>query len=78
MCVAERDIMRDRGWLYYETLGRSGWKGVVEIEETEGEDHVFHLYNLGSVKAQYLISRLADFYIRDVHHPSKCPLPITT
>lgn len=21
MCVAERDIMRDRGWLYYETFG---------------------------------------------------------
>lgn len=28
VCVAEKDMLRDRGWLYFEALGRSGWMGV--------------------------------------------------
>ncbi|KAE9600047.1 putative carboxylesterase [Lupinus albus] len=24
VCVAEKDVLRDRGWLYYNALGRSG------------------------------------------------------
>ena len=66
ICVAERDILKDRGWLYYDALGRSGWMGVVEIEETEGEDHGFHLYDMGCEKAQELIKTLGDFYNRDM------------
>ncbi|XVF64010.1 hypothetical protein PTKIN_Ptkin09bG0132900 [Pterospermum kingtungense] len=66
VCVAEEDVLRDRGWLYYEALGRSGWMGVVEIMETEGEDHGFHLSDLGSEKAKDLITRLAAFYDRDM------------
>ncbi|RDX76068.1 putative carboxylesterase 2, partial [Mucuna pruriens] len=46
VCVAEKDVLSDRGWLYYNALSRSGWMGVVEIEETQEEDHAFHLYNL--------------------------------
>ncbi|XVE94864.1 hypothetical protein REPUB_Repub02eG0046400 [Reevesia pubescens] len=66
VCVAEKDVLRDRGWLYYEALGRSGWMGVVEITETEGEDHGFHLYDLECEKAKDLITRLAAFYNRDM------------
>ncbi|XWS25645.1 hypothetical protein CRYUN_Cryun27aG0085600 [Craigia yunnanensis] len=66
VCVAENDVLRDRGWLYYEALGRSGWMGVVEIMETEGEDHGFHLYDLECEKAKDLITRLAAFYNRDM------------
>lgn len=66
MCVAEKDILRDRGWLFYEALSRSGWMGVVEIEETEGEDHGFHLYDLTCEKARDLIKHLADFFNRDM------------
>ncbi|GLU04289.1 hypothetical protein SLE2022_214480 [Rubroshorea leprosula] len=66
VCVAEKDILKDRGWAYYESLGRSGWMGVVEIMETEGEDHGFHLYDLESEKAQDLIRRLSAFYNRDM------------
>ncbi|KAL4561912.1 hypothetical protein LXL04_034095 [Taraxacum kok-saghyz] len=25
--VAEKDLLRDRGWYYYEAVGKSGWKG---------------------------------------------------
>ncbi|KAA8537731.1 hypothetical protein F0562_027279 [Nyssa sinensis] len=57
VCVAEKDVLRDRGLLYYQALGRSGWMGVVEIQETEGEDHAFHLHNLECEKARELIKR---------------------
>ncbi|XP_050267215.1 probable carboxylesterase 2 [Quercus robur] len=66
VCVAEKDILRDRGWLFYEALSRSGWMGVVEIEETEGEDHGFHLNDLKCEKARDLIKHLADFFNRDM------------
>ncbi|GMY28623.1 probable carboxylesterase 2 [Fagus crenata] len=66
VCVAEKDVLRDRGWLYYEALGRSGWMGVVEIEETEGEDHAFHLNDLKCEKARDLIKDLAAFFNRDM------------
>ncbi|KAG6674741.1 hypothetical protein I3842_15G060100 [Carya illinoinensis] len=62
VCVAEKDMLRDRGWLYYEALGRSGWKGSLEIKETEGEDHAFYLNDLESEKAKDLIKHLAAFY----------------
>lgn len=59
--VAENDFLSDRGWGYYEALKKSGWSGVVEIVETEGEGHVFHLFNPESVKAQDLTKRAAAF-----------------
>ncbi|KAK3039413.1 hypothetical protein RJ639_027662 [Escallonia herrerae] len=60
--VAEKDLLRDRGRMYYEALGRSGWMSVAEIHETEGEDHGFHFYNLDAEKAKDLIRRLAAFF----------------
>ncbi|KAI5656223.1 hypothetical protein M9H77_25016 [Catharanthus roseus] len=66
VCVAEKDILKDRGWVYYQVLGRSGWTGVVEIHQTDGEDHAFHLYTLESEKAKNLIRKLADFFNRDM------------
>ncbi|OUZ99830.1 Alpha/beta hydrolase fold-3 [Macleaya cordata] len=65
VCVAEKDIFRDRGWLYYETLGKSGWGGVVEIMESKGEDHVFHLFNPSSEKAPELMKRVVSFLNQD-------------
>ncbi|XP_052201431.1 probable carboxylesterase 2 [Diospyros lotus] len=69
VCVAEKDVMRDRGWMYFQELGRSGWTGVVEIHETEEEDHAFHLHNLDSERAACLIRRLAAFLNRDMPPP---------
>ncbi|XP_030454337.1 probable carboxylesterase 2 [Syzygium oleosum] len=66
VCVAEKDVLRDRGRLYHEVLGRCGWMGVAEIMETEGEGHGFHLNDLGAEKAKDLIRRLAAFLNRDM------------
>ncbi|XP_028791649.1 probable carboxylesterase 2 [Neltuma alba] len=59
--VAERDILAERGKLYYKKLLNSGWKGRAELYETKGEDHVFHIFNPNSDKAKSLIKRLASF-----------------
>uniref|UniRef100_A0A9I9DE37 Alpha/beta hydrolase fold-3 domain-containing protein n=1 Tax=Cucumis melo TaxID=3656 RepID=A0A9I9DE37_CUCME len=63
--VAGKDILRERGKLYYETLARSEWKGKVEFYETEGEDHAFHMLNPTSEKAKALVKRLAFFLNQD-------------
>lgn len=66
VCVAEKDVLRDRGRLYYEAVGGSGWMGVAEIVETEEEDHMFHLNDLEGQKAKDLIRQLAVFFNRDM------------
>ncbi|KAL4196979.1 hypothetical protein AMTRI_Chr04g185830 [Amborella trichopoda] len=43
VCVAGLDFLNKKGKEYYEALKESGWEGKVELVETEGEDHVFHL-----------------------------------
>ncbi|XAR72886.1 Carboxylesterase [Bertholletia excelsa] len=59
--VGEKDHLRERGWTYCNALSKSGWVGSVEVEEAEGEGHVFHLFNPGCEKARNLIKRLASF-----------------
>ncbi|KAL0558010.1 hypothetical protein IC582_006573 [Cucumis melo] len=66
VCVAEKDVLRDRARLYFEALGGSGWFGVAEIVETEDEDHLFHLNDLEGQKAKDLIRDLGDFFNRDM------------
>lgn len=61
VCVAEKDGLRERGWFYYETLGKSGWSGEVEIMETEGEGHVFHLFKPSCERAVTLMKRIVSF-----------------
>ncbi|GAA0187176.1 deacetylase [Lithospermum erythrorhizon] len=62
ICIAEKDFLRQRGWSYYEAIKNSGWGGEVELEETEAEDHVFHLENPGSPKADIFIKKMATFF----------------
>ncbi|XP_011015827.1 PREDICTED: probable carboxylesterase 5 isoform X2 [Populus euphratica] len=59
--VAGKDGLRDRGVRYYEALKRSGWGGMVEIVETEGEDHVFHLLNPNCPKARVMMEKVVSF-----------------
>ncbi|XP_031266616.1 probable carboxylesterase 5 [Pistacia vera] len=61
ICVAEKDNLKERGLFYSETLRDSEWVGEVEIAETEGEDHVFHLFNPNSEKAMALLEKIALF-----------------
>ena len=62
ICVAEKDELKERGMFFYETLRKSGWDGQVQIVETEGEEHVFHLFNPDCEKAVVLLKRLASFF----------------
>lgn len=59
--VAEKDFLRERGRSYYEALKKSGWSGVVEMVETEGEGHVFHLFDPTKEKSVALVNRFVSF-----------------
>ncbi|XP_010066040.2 probable carboxylesterase 12 [Eucalyptus grandis] len=61
ICVAEKDMLRQRGWYYKEVLSKSGWSGVVEVVEAPGEDHVFHLLNPGCENAAKMMKKLVSF-----------------
>lgn len=63
VCVAEKDVVKDRVWNYFQVLGRVGWMGMVEIHEAEEEDHCFHLQDLKSEKAIERMTRIATFFI---------------
>lgn len=63
ICVGERDWIRDRGLIYYETLSRSKWSGTVGLEENMGEDHCFHLFKRNE-NTKLLMKRLAEFVNR--------------
>ncbi|KAL6861242.1 hypothetical protein ACP4OV_016942 [Aristida adscensionis] len=61
VCVAEKDVLRDRGVWYYEGLRSSGYPGEVELHESAGEGHVFHFDDPGCEKAQLLHARVLSF-----------------
>ncbi|KAM1134026.1 probable carboxylesterase 2 [Malus sylvestris] len=63
--VAGKDILRDRGMLYYDELVKSKWGGRKELIETQGEDHVFHIFNPNCDKAKILIRNLGKFINQD-------------
>ncbi|XP_074315828.1 putative carboxylesterase 7 [Silene latifolia] len=61
LCLAEKDVLRDRGLLYENALKKSGWLGDVKVEEIKGEDHVFHLIKPSSPKTLELMRQIQDF-----------------
>ncbi|KAL1811970.1 hypothetical protein ACET3Z_022035 [Daucus carota] len=68
VCTAENDGLRTRGWSYYEALKRSEWKGEVEIVETKGMGHVFHLFDPHCEKAVSMMKLVACFVKDDKVH----------
>lgn len=62
VCVAEKDGLKHRGVYYGDVLRKSGWGGAVEVVETKGEEHVFHLMNPGSDNAAELMSTICGFF----------------
>ncbi|XP_027360078.1 2-hydroxyisoflavanone dehydratase-like [Abrus precatorius] len=62
VCNAERDMMRERGVLYYEAVKKSGWQGQVELFEVEDEEHAFHIHYPESENAKKMMKRFADFF----------------
>ncbi|XP_027346521.1 probable carboxylesterase 2 [Abrus precatorius] len=65
VCVAEKDLVKDRGWYYKELLEKSGWCGVVEVEEMKDEDHVFHMFKPDCDNARVLLSQVISFIKQD-------------
>lgn len=65
VCVAGKDLLRDRGWYYKELLDKSGWSGVVEVVESEDEEHVFHMFKPGCDNALALLNQVVSFINRD-------------
>uniref|UniRef100_A0A5B7BD81 Putative 2-hydroxyisoflavanone dehydratase-like n=1 Tax=Davidia involucrata TaxID=16924 RepID=A0A5B7BD81_DAVIN len=59
--LAENDHLREVSGAYCEELKKSGWGGTVEIVETPGEEHCFHLFNTTSEKAVAVIKKIASF-----------------
>ncbi|GAB4837968.1 hypothetical protein Ancab_027496 [Ancistrocladus abbreviatus] len=59
--VAEKDPLRVWGLRYKEILGKSGWRGVAQLMEARGEDHVFHLFNPSCDNAVALMDKLVLF-----------------
>lgn len=59
--VSDEDVLMARGLAYVAKLKSCGWVGEVEVVETEGEDHCFHVFAHESEKAKRLIKRMAEF-----------------
>ncbi|KAM0952531.1 putative carboxylesterase [Dioscorea sansibarensis] len=63
VCVAEMDFLKERGRVYYERLKENiDWNGEVELFETQGEDHVFHLLKPNCESAFTLMNLLVSFF----------------
>lgn len=60
--VAGKDLLRDRGRLYYEKLKESGWAGEPELLVSEEVGHVFHLLNPDTEEGKAKTNLLADFF----------------
>ena len=62
VCVAEKDLLKDRGWNYKELLEKkSGWNGAVEVMEAKEEDHVFHMLKPTCENALVMLNRVVSF-----------------
>uniref|UniRef100_A0A6M2EFF7 Alpha/beta hydrolase fold-3 domain-containing protein n=1 Tax=Populus davidiana TaxID=266767 RepID=A0A6M2EFF7_9ROSI len=65
VAVAEKDLLRDRGWHYCEKLRENGWSGEVEIMEAKGENHVFHLQSPTGENARLMLEKISSFLNQD-------------
>ncbi|XP_031266628.1 probable carboxylesterase 1 [Pistacia vera] len=63
--VAEKDHLNVVGKNYHEDLKKSGWGGRVELFESHGEEHVFHMNNPKSEKAVEVINKFVSFLKQD-------------
>ncbi|XP_054786295.1 probable carboxylesterase 1 [Prosopis cineraria] len=64
VCVAGKDGLKERGVKYYETLRKSEWGGRVDLIESEGEDHCFHMFNPNSERVGPLFNLIAEFVMK--------------
>ncbi|MED6170075.1 hypothetical protein PIB30_027397 [Stylosanthes scabra] len=63
--VAEKDLLRDRGYYYKEVLEKNGWGGVVQVVEAKDEIHVFHMFKPTCENALLLLNQVVSFIKQD-------------
>lgn len=61
LLVAEFDFMKEWQLRYYDLLGKSGWKGKLEIMESKGEGHSFYFFDPASENALAVFNKMASF-----------------
>ncbi|KAK9689809.1 hypothetical protein RND81_09G082500 [Saponaria officinalis] len=61
VCVDKDDMLRECGIAYYEALKGSGWEGKVDLLETNGGGHVFHLWDPKLEKSHEFLKVIASF-----------------
>ncbi|KAK9689825.1 hypothetical protein RND81_09G083800 [Saponaria officinalis] len=61
VCVDMDDVLREKGIAYYEALKGSGWEGKLELLETNGGGHVFHLWDPKLEKSHDFLKLIASF-----------------
>lgn len=63
--VAEKDVLRERGWWYKDAISKSGWNGEIEVVEVKGEDHVFSVISPTTENGIAMLKRVASFLNHD-------------
>ncbi|KAL1299585.1 hypothetical protein HN51_044134 [Arachis hypogaea] len=63
--VAEKDLLRDRGFFYKEVLEKNGWGGVAQVVEAKDEGHVFHMFKPTCENAMLLLNQVVSFINQD-------------
>ncbi|KAL2537374.1 putative carboxylesterase 2 [Forsythia ovata] len=59
--VAEKDVVRERGFYYKEVLEKSGWNGDVEVVEVKKEKHIFSVFYPKSDNGIAMLKRVGSF-----------------
>ncbi|KAL2457739.1 putative carboxylesterase 13 [Forsythia ovata] len=57
----KKDVLRERGYYYKESLMKCGWDGEVDIVDVKGEDHVFSVFLPNSENSKVMMKRVASF-----------------
>ncbi|KAG8087407.1 hypothetical protein GUJ93_ZPchr0010g9407 [Zizania palustris] len=64
VCIAEADVLRDRGRAYFDRLTGSGWPGEAQIWQAPGKGHTFHLLEPHCDEAVEQDKVISDFLSR--------------
>ncbi|KAJ1700625.1 hypothetical protein LUZ63_000404 [Rhynchospora breviuscula] len=65
VCWAGKDGLKEWQKAYYEAVKNSGYQGEVEMCESEGEEHCFHITTPGREKAKELMDLVASFFSKN-------------
>ncbi|EPS57363.1 hypothetical protein M569_17456, partial [Genlisea aurea] len=61
ICTAELDSLREKGEIYFRSAKERQWSGEIELFESPGESHVFHLFDPSGDAAVSLMNHIVGF-----------------